>query len=273
MDTDGSIGGRRRGAKIYGKASRHIWSTVEEEALLECLRDIVRFGWKCDNGFRTGYLTMLEQLLKKKYPESGLKSDPHISSKIHVWKKTYACISDMLAKSGFGWNESMQMIAVSDEVFDNYDKIDPFAKTLRFKSFPYYPAWSEIFGKDRATGEHAEDIYNASNNVSIEGLTVSPEYYVPSSDINALADDHDFMNSFTQSTVHLNAAPSDTERVSSKKRKKSISTVDEKFDAKFDTFVSVTDNRLGDLAKRFGVEQENQMLGVRSGELLNLCLI
>ncbi|KAL0443864.1 UNVERIFIED_CONTAM: hypothetical protein Slati_2109100 [Sesamum latifolium] len=199
---------------------------------------------------------MLEQLLRKKCPESGLKSDPHISSKIHVWKRTYACISDMLAKSEFGWNEAMQMIAVSDEVFDNYAKIDPFAKTLRFKSFPYYPSWSEIFEKDRATREHAEDIYNASNNVSIEAIPVFPEYYVPSPDINARADDHDFMNSFTQSTAHLNAAPSDTERVSSKKRKKSRSTVDEKFDAKFDTFVSVTDNRLGDINKRFGVEQE-----------------
>ncbi|KAL0453573.1 UNVERIFIED_CONTAM: hypothetical protein Slati_1335400 [Sesamum latifolium] len=229
MYTNGSIGGRRRGAKTYGKALRRIWSTQEEEALLECMRDIVSSGWKCDNGFRTGYLDMLEQLLRKQCPESDLKSDPHISPKIHVWKRTFACITDMLARSGFGWNESMQMIVVSDEVFDNY-------------------------AKDRATGEHAEDIYNASNNVSIETVPVSPEYCVPSPDPNGLGDDHDFMNSFTQSTTHLNAAPSDTERVSSKKRKKSISNVDEKFDAKFDIFVSVTDNRLGDLAKRFGVE-------------------
>ncbi|KAL0455986.1 UNVERIFIED_CONTAM: hypothetical protein Slati_0937800 [Sesamum latifolium] len=199
---------------------------------------------------------MLEQLLRKKCPKSGLKSDPHISSKIHVWKRTYACISDMLARSGFGWNEAMQMRVVSDEVFDNYAKIDPFAKTLRFKLFQYYTSWSEIFERDRATGEHAEYIYNASNNVSIEVIPVFPEYYVPSLDTNALADYHDFMNSFTQSTAYLNAAPSDTERVSSKKRKKSISTVDEKFDAKFDTFVSVTDNRLGDLAKHFGAEQD-----------------
>ncbi|KAL0420269.1 UNVERIFIED_CONTAM: hypothetical protein Slati_3049800 [Sesamum latifolium] len=124
--------------------------------------------------------------------------------------RTYACISDMLARSGFGWNEAMQMIVVSDEVFDNYDKAIP----------------------------------------------VSPKYYVPSPDTNALADDHNFMNSFTQSTAHLNATPSDTERVSSKKRTKSISIVDEKFDAKFDTFDSITDNRFGDLAKYFGAEQD-----------------
>ncbi|KAL0361286.1 UNVERIFIED_CONTAM: hypothetical protein Sradi_3813100 [Sesamum radiatum] len=174
MDTDGSIGGRRRGAKTYGKASRRIWSTQEEEVLLECLRDIVRSGWKCDNGFRTGYLGVVEQLIRKKCPESGWKSNPHISSK-------------------FMFGRGHMLVSLI--------------------------CWPEV-------------------------------------DTNALADDHDFMNSFTQSTAHLNAVPFDTERVSLKKRKKSISTVDEKFDAKFDTFVSGPDNRLGDLAKRFGAEQD-----------------
>ncbi|KAL0385739.1 UNVERIFIED_CONTAM: hypothetical protein Sradi_2968200 [Sesamum radiatum] len=119
----------------------------------------------------------------------------------------------MLDHSGFGWNETSQMIVVSDEVFESYVKIDLFAKTLRFKSFPYYSAWTEIFGKDRDTGELAEDIYNASNNVS------------------------------------YSCVPSNTEHVSSKKSKKSRSTVDEKFD----TFVTVIDY-LGDIAKLFGVE-------------------
>ncbi|KAL0402460.1 UNVERIFIED_CONTAM: hypothetical protein Slati_4275900 [Sesamum latifolium] len=244
MDTDRSIGRRRRRAITYGKGSRRIWSTQEDEALLECLRDIVRSGWKCDDGFRTGYLGMLEQLLRKKCPESGQKSDPHISSKLHVWKRTYACITDMLARSGFGWNETIQMIVVSDEVFDSYAKIDHFAKTLR-------------------------RYIQCIDNVSIETVPVLPEYYVPSPDPNAFGDDHEFMSSFTQSTAHLNVALSDTERVSSKKRKKSISTVDEKFDAKFDTFVSVTDNRLGDLAKRFGVEQDESHAR-RQGTMLDI---
>ncbi|KAL0281817.1 UNVERIFIED_CONTAM: hypothetical protein Sradi_7283900 [Sesamum radiatum] len=188
---------------------------------------------------------MLEQLLRKKCPESGFKSDSHISSKIHVWKRTYACITVMLARSGFRWNKSIQMIIVSDEVFDSYAKIDPFAMTLRFKSFPYYPSWSEIFGKDRATGEHAEDIYNTSNNVSIETVPISHEYYVSSPDPNALGDDHDFMNSFTQSTTHLNAAPFDNER----------------------------DNVSVILLNVLVSSKMNHMLGVGFGVLLNLCPI
>ncbi|KAL0295949.1 UNVERIFIED_CONTAM: hypothetical protein Sradi_6647000 [Sesamum radiatum] len=99
----------------------------------------------------------------------------------------------MLTRSGFGWNATTQMIVVSYEVFENYVKFDPFAKTLGFKSFLWYPVWTEIFGKDRATGEHAEDIYNASNNVSNETFPVSPEYYVPNPDPIAFGDDYEFM--------------------------------------------------------------------------------
>ncbi|KAL8513636.1 hypothetical protein ACS0TY_012936 [Phlomoides rotata] len=36
-------------------------------------------------------------------------------------------------------------------------KVDPNVKTIRHKSWPYYEKWVDIFGKDRATGEHATD--------------------------------------------------------------------------------------------------------------------
>ncbi|KAL0346368.1 UNVERIFIED_CONTAM: hypothetical protein Scaly_1652800 [Sesamum calycinum] len=96
-------------------------------------------------------------------------------------------------------------IDVKDDVFDNFAKIDSFAKTLRYKSFPYYAQWCEVFGKDRATA---------------------------------------------QPTVNR----ADTERVSSQKRK--MVAFDDKFDEKFEAFVNVTDHRLGDIVKRFGMEAE-----------------
>ncbi|KAL0459107.1 UNVERIFIED_CONTAM: hypothetical protein Slati_0537900 [Sesamum latifolium] len=199
--------------------------------------------WKCDNGFRTGYLVCWI-FVSRSWTLMGVLEGVVEGPKL---MRTYACITDMLARSGFGWNESIQTIVVSDEVFDSYAKIDHFTKTLRFKLFPYYPSWSEIFGKDRATGEHAEDIYNASNNVSIETVPVSPKYYVPSPDPNVLDDDHEFMNSFTQSIAHLNAAPSDTEWLP----------------------ITVSVILLNGLVP----SKMNHMLGVRFGVLLNLCPI
>ncbi|KAL0295081.1 UNVERIFIED_CONTAM: hypothetical protein Sradi_6853500 [Sesamum radiatum] len=259
MDDDASKGVRRRGGKRDGKLSRLVWSTAEEEALLECLREIVRTGWKSDNGFRTGYLGVLEQLLNKACPNSGLKAEPHISSKIHVWKKTYGCINDMMVRSGFGLCQTTNTIDIKDDVFDNFAKIDSFAKTLRYKSFPYYAQWCEVFGKDRATGERGFDPILAPRNPNhtaeterSENVPVTPEYYVPTPDPTLYGDDDEFMNSFASATAQPTVNRADTERVSSRKRKMVATDIDEKFEA----FVNVTDRRLGDIAKRFGMEAE-----------------
>lgn len=46
---------------------------------------------------------------------------------------------------------------------------------MRFKSWPYYDDWKEIFGKDRATGEHAEDIVDAWNDINAGNNHEMPE--------------------------------------------------------------------------------------------------
>ncbi|KAL0368023.1 UNVERIFIED_CONTAM: hypothetical protein Scaly_1021200 [Sesamum calycinum] len=163
MDDDVSKGVRRRGVKRDEKLSCRVWSTAEEETLPECLREIVRTGLKFDNGFRMGYLGVLEQLLNKACPNNGLKAEPHISSKISHLEED----------------------------------------TLQYKSFPYYAQWCEVFGKDRAIGERGFDPIIAARNPSntaetecSENVPVTPEYYVPTPDPSLYGDDDEFMNSF-----------------------------------------------------------------------------
>ncbi|KAL8481365.1 hypothetical protein ACS0TY_027758 [Phlomoides rotata] len=73
-------------------------------------------------------------------------------------KKEYGALSDLLSKSGIDWNSTTSMIEVEGEaVWDGCRRADPHVKGLRFKTWPYYPQWIEIFGKDRATGEHVVD--------------------------------------------------------------------------------------------------------------------
>ncbi|KAL0328121.1 UNVERIFIED_CONTAM: hypothetical protein Scaly_2244700 [Sesamum calycinum] len=218
----------------------------------------------CDRDMRfiyvlVGWEGVLEQLLNKACPNSGLKAEPHISSKIHVWKKTYGCINDMMGRSGFGWCQTTNTIDVKDDIFDNFVKIDSFAKTLRYKSFPYYAQWCEVFGKDRATGERGFDPILAPRNPSntaeterSENVPVTPEYYVPTPDPSLYGDDDEFMNSFAFATTQPTVNRADTERVSSRKRKMVATNIGEKFEA----FVNVTNRRLGDIAKCFGMEAE-----------------
>lgn len=113
----------QRSVRGKGKAtgySRRSWTTNEEQCLMDALKEIIAKGLKCDNGFKSGYLTTLESAMVKAFPHTDLKGDPHINSKIHVWKKQYGSLSTMLSRSGFGWNETACMIDCADDVWNEY---------------------------------------------------------------------------------------------------------------------------------------------------------
>ncbi|KAL8521148.1 hypothetical protein ACS0TY_011627 [Phlomoides rotata] len=100
-----------------GKASRgrRTWLKIEEDALIQCLTDIVNNGWKAGNGFKSGFQRELKKGIKKLLPGTDLVVNPHIKSKIHVWKKEHGSLFDLFSKSGIGWNCTTNTIDVLDE--------------------------------------------------------------------------------------------------------------------------------------------------------------
>ncbi|KAL0319726.1 UNVERIFIED_CONTAM: hypothetical protein Sradi_5234100 [Sesamum radiatum] len=231
---------KRRGMGDF-KLPRRVWSVKEEEGLIVALKDVVKQGWKCENGFRTRYLGVQEQEMKKLFPSSDIKADPHIQSKIHVWKKTYGSLVGMLGRSGFGWNDATNMVVVDDDVvWDNYIKIDPFAKSMRLKSFPFYLAWCEVFGKDRAMGEYAKDIANATKPCSDADKCKTSDYYIPtmgSPNNNAFFADDDFISSFYPMGTDVQNDESSSKIGSGKKRKKGLTDLDARYIESIDRFV------------------------------------
>ncbi|KAL8475712.1 hypothetical protein ACS0TY_028392 [Phlomoides rotata] len=166
---------------------RRSWSRIEEDALIHCLIDVVNDGWKAENGFRAGFQRELERGMKRKFPGTDIIATPHINSKIHAWKKEYGTLSDLLSKSGIGWNSTTSMIDVEDEsVWEGCRRVNPNLKGFRHKTWPYYTQWIEIFGKDRATGENAVDPIDLANEVGraeLEAEGETAEKYVPLSPV------------------------------------------------------------------------------------------
>ncbi|XP_012832657.1 PREDICTED: uncharacterized protein At2g29880-like [Erythranthe guttata] len=118
---------------------RRTWTMQEEQSLIMALKDIVHRGWKCENGFKTVYLATLENSMAQSFPGTDLKADPHINSKIHVWKKQYRSLSTMMSRSGFGWNDSSNTIDVfDDQVWQEYIKTNMNARTMRYKAWPFW---------------------------------------------------------------------------------------------------------------------------------------
>lgn len=75
---------------------------------------------------KLGIFGVLEQHMGQFFPHSNIKADPHISSKIHVWKKTYGALNTILSRSGFGWNDTAHVVDADDQVWDAYIQVHSF---------------------------------------------------------------------------------------------------------------------------------------------------
>ena len=86
--------------------NRRIWSREEKDVLQTILEDVVAHGQHCDtSSFKSDIISMIERQLIEMSPQSNLRVNPHIESKLKMWKKHYSIVYDMLNKSGFGWND------------------------------------------------------------------------------------------------------------------------------------------------------------------------
>ncbi|XP_057796019.1 uncharacterized protein LOC131012126 [Salvia miltiorrhiza] len=164
------------------KKTRRSWTCKEEETMLNGLKELVVQGWKSDNGFRAGYLAKLEDVMKTAFPGTDLKGVPHINSKIAAWKRNYNSLCTMLSYTGAGFNGD-HMIDVTNEQWAQICRADRNAELMRYKSWPMFDAWKEVFGKDRATGEHAEDLMDAVNDMYRAG-NVAENTHEEESDVN-----------------------------------------------------------------------------------------
>ncbi|KAL8555077.1 hypothetical protein ACS0TY_003032 [Phlomoides rotata] len=93
---DAPIGGGIEPKKNKSTRAIRSWIRIEEDALIHCLLDIVSDGWKADNGFKAGFQREMEKGMRKLLPGTDIVVTPHINSKIHVWKKDYGVLSDLL---------------------------------------------------------------------------------------------------------------------------------------------------------------------------------
>ncbi|KAI3748576.1 hypothetical protein L6452_11734 [Arctium lappa] len=149
-----------------------VWTNHEEAKLVEALVAMVNTGsFKADNGFKSGYLTYLENALKDSLPTSNILGRPHIESKLKIMKKDWMIVHDMLSgsyTSGFGYDSVQHCVVADDQVWESYLQVHKGAGKWRNKTFPFYEDLCIVFGKDRAQGNRARDFVEVEEEVNIE---------------------------------------------------------------------------------------------------------
>ncbi|KAG8382410.1 hypothetical protein BUALT_Bualt05G0074400 [Buddleja alternifolia] len=236
--------GRIRGGAANlgnGKSTRRCWTPDEEKVLANALKDLLARGYKADNGFKSGYQMLLEQAMVQAFPETNIRADPHINSRITVWRKNYATISTLQSRSGFGWNDAINRITVeSEDAWNNFVKTDSKARNMRYKTWPLYKDWVEIFGKDRATSEGAKGF------ADVRGLKILQMLFKSN---NPQVDE-------CQSMSFSNANHGGSNKSSDKRKRKVVDENDDRFIDPMTSFCDKTNERLGDISRRIGFEHD-----------------
>ncbi|GJZ26610.1 hypothetical protein Tco_0570863, partial [Tanacetum coccineum] len=80
----------------------------EDQKLIEALIVLHTSGkYGAENGFKPGYIQVAQNLLDISLPNSGLKADPHIKSRLKTWRTKFNIVHCMIFgsnTSGFGWD-------------------------------------------------------------------------------------------------------------------------------------------------------------------------
>ncbi|MED6117771.1 hypothetical protein PIB30_112902, partial [Stylosanthes scabra] len=102
----------------------------------------------------------------------------HCKNKHKRMKEKYQYASDMLACSGFGWNEEKQCVEVdSRDVLETWMKAHPQKYYTPGKPFPMFQRLGRIFGKDRATGSAAVSGFDVQEQVEEEHDGEDPMFH------------------------------------------------------------------------------------------------
>ncbi|KAL8536706.1 hypothetical protein ACS0TY_012044 [Phlomoides rotata] len=231
MDANSGMPAVGRGRKKSVPTSRRVWTYGEEQELVNALRELVVKGLKCDNGFKSGYLNLLENMLAVKFPGTDLKGDPHINSKIHVWKKQYACLRTMMGVSGIGLNSTTHRIDALPEVWAAYIKL-------------------EIFGNDRATGADSQAHVDVGDDV----INQSSKYKEGSTGGNQFGD-LPHANEFSYvdpASFTVGESSSATKENSKGMKRRQIEGLDMQFVDTMGNLCDKSDSRFGQIADTMG---------------------
>ncbi|KAG8373178.1 hypothetical protein BUALT_Bualt12G0144000 [Buddleja alternifolia] len=192
----------------------------------------------------------------KVFLTTDLRAQPQISSKMHVRKKQYNTLYVIFGPLGVGWNSTTKMIDTdSDEQWEAACKTEPKARAMRWKSWPYYDSWCEIFGKDRANGNGAEDFHDAFVGVIHKEIEIQPQS-PPATNLEDIDTPDSPLAEEVATILVCEPSSSTTTKPAGKGKHKLSKGIVGPIMEGINNFTEKTNSRLGDIIGKMGHEHE-----------------
>ncbi|KAF3577412.1 hypothetical protein DY000_02034382 [Brassica cretica] len=150
-----SVGESSSGSLVMSskETSKTEWTPVMDQYFISLMLDQIGRGNKTGNAFSKQAWTDMLALFNSRFSgQYGKRVLRHRYNKLSKYHKDMGAI---LKQDGFSWDETLQMIAADDAVWNSYIKEHPLGRTYRMRSLPSYNDLELIFanqvqGKDDA---------------------------------------------------------------------------------------------------------------------------
>ncbi|XP_028781955.1 L10-interacting MYB domain-containing protein isoform X2 [Neltuma alba] len=134
---------------------RTIWTPEMDRYFIGLMLEQVGKGNKLDDHLFSKRAwkhmsAMFNAKFKSQYEKDVLKN------RHKTLRNLYRTVTKLLAQTGFSWDEKRKMVTADNNVWDEYIKVHPDARSYRIKSIPYFSDLCTIYGR-ALTAEKGDD--------------------------------------------------------------------------------------------------------------------
>ncbi|XP_061993672.1 uncharacterized protein LOC133711584 [Rosa rugosa] len=145
------------------------WNKEMDNVLAKVLYDQMNAGHKADGDWKPQAYQAVVDKLNTTW-QLGL-TKLNVTNRLKAWKRHYAIITDIRSQSGLVWDEEKKMVPITAEnleIWNAYVESHPSAKGYQNKSIENWDDIAMLCGKDKTTGEGAEDVGDAEETMEFE---------------------------------------------------------------------------------------------------------
>ncbi|KAJ4952140.1 hypothetical protein NE237_028972 [Protea cynaroides] len=129
------------------------WTPPMDRYFIELMMDQVNRGHKVGNAFRKEAWAEMLALFNTKV---GMELDKEaLRNRYRKLRMQYNALKTLLDHGGFRWDETRQMVTADDNVWDDYLKAHPEARSYRTKTVPNYNDLCVIYGHPITDGRQS----------------------------------------------------------------------------------------------------------------------
>ncbi|XP_077226225.1 uncharacterized protein LOC143859392 [Tasmannia lanceolata] len=163
--------GKGKYAVDEGKGKNASWTSSMDLVLLQALRHEAIEGGKIPNGFKkSAYKYALLEVNQACGTDLTFEQ---VKNHVKTMKANYRIVAEMLATSGFGWDEEKKKIVVTRDVAMEYLKSYPNRKRYFSQRHDFYEEMAEIFGDEYAHGTYKKTNKNVTRPSEEEAYVVN----------------------------------------------------------------------------------------------------